>query len=306
MQNHTAQQYGELIKEISASLQESFVIPEVTPAYAQALDQCLVSDCLAGVTEQSKAAQKITEIMQAAHADKHLKVFAPGEKPGRRKKMASKGPGTDKPAKAKPSSPTGIEAVEILSDNTGYIKISSFPGTQASLEATREALISLQDTHTLVFDIRRHRGGTKTNISEIASFLFAQPTHMVTTQSPHVNEGKATPHVSAPNEYADKFKDKPVFVLTSERSGSAAEHFAMAIKATGRGILIGETTAGFGHWGGMVQLEQGYSLFLPVGRTYHPKTKLGWEGIGVTPDIIVPADDSLEYTLKRIHSPYSS
>ena len=90
------------------------------------------------------------------------------------------------------------------------------------------------------------------------------------------------------------------YILISERSGSAAEHFAMAMKATGRAIVVGETTGGYGHWGEIVELAQDFSMFVPRGGSFHPKTGLGWEEIGVTPDIHKDDKESLEYVLQRI------
>jgi len=197
---------------------------------------------------------------------------------------------------------SGIVKEEILKNNIGYLKINLFPGNAESIAATHEAMKKLKDTDAIIFDILDHRGGSPENISEISNFLFQQPTHMVTTRSPYANDGQPTPHMSKPNEFAKYFKDKPVYLLTSERSGSAAEHFAMAMKATGRAILIGEKTGGYGHWGGIAQLEDGFSMFIPSGRTYHPINKLGWEGIGITPDILIDDEKSLDSALKRIRA----
>jgi C-terminal processing protease CtpA/Prc len=64
--------------------------------------------------------------------------------------------------------------------------------------------------------------------------------------------------------------------------------------------LIGETTRGAGHYGGMVPLDKGftYAAFIPVGRTFDPDTGEGWEGVGVKPDVAVPADKALDEALR--------
>ena len=88
-------------------------------------------------------------------------------------------------------------------------------------------------------------------------------------------------------------------MLTSRRTGSAAEHFALSLKRTGRATLIGEPTAGAGHYGGMMDLGAGYSAFIPVGRTFDPDNDQGWEGTGVSPNVAVPADQALDEALRR-------
>ena len=38
-------------------------------------------------------------------------------------------------------------------------------------------------------------------------------------------------------------------------------------------------------------------MFLPVGRTYDPATGRDWEGVGIEPDVDVPADQALQAAL---------
>ena len=79
----------------------------------------------------------------------------------------------------------------------------------------------------------------------------------------------------------------------------AIEHFALAMKRTGRATLIGEATAGAGHFGGMLPLNDNFAAFIPVGRTFDPDTGEGWEGRGVSPDVEVPVADALVEALVR-------
>jgi C-terminal processing protease CtpA/Prc len=96
-----------------------------------------------------------------------------------------------------------------------------------------------------------------------------------------------------------RLRDAKIYLLTAGRTGSAAEHFALAMKRTGRATLIGETTAGAGHFGGMLPLNDNFAAFIPVGRTFDPDTGKGWEGDGVTPHVEVPAADALIEALVR-------
>jgi DNA-binding protein H-NS len=42
-----------------------------------------------------------------------------------------------------------------------------------------------------------------------------------------------------------------------------------------------------------------FMAFIPVGRTYDPDTGEGWQGVGVTPDVAVLADQALDEALRR-------
>jgi len=106
-------------------------------------------------------------------------------------------------------------------------------------------------------------------------------------------------HYAIPGARATPLRRAQMFVLTSRRSGSAAEHFALSMKRTGRATLIGEPTAGAGHYGRMVDFG-GYAAFIPVGRTYDPDNNQGWEGRGVAPNVEIPADRALDEALRRL------
>jgi C-terminal processing protease CtpA/Prc len=90
-----------------------------------------------------------------------------------------------------------------------------------------------------------------------------------------------------------RLPDIPVYVLTSRGTISAAESFAFGLKINKRVTIVGERTAGGGHFGGFVSLPNGFYMFLPRGRTYDPKTNEGWEAEGLKPDIEVKYEDAL-------------
>jgi C-terminal processing protease CtpA/Prc len=86
----------------------------------------------------------------------------------------------------------------------------------------------------------------------------------------------------------------PVYVLTSHLTISAAESFAFGLRNHNRITIVGERTAGGGHFGAFVPLTAGFSMFLPRGLTYNPATKEGWEAEGLKPDVEVPYEKALE------------
>jgi C-terminal processing protease CtpA/Prc len=91
-----------------------------------------------------------------------------------------------------------------------------------------------------------------------------------------------------------RLAEQPVYVLTSRRTGSAAEEFAYDIKHLKRGTVVGEVTAGGANPGGMFRLTDHFAAFIATGRAINPITKTNWEGVGVEPDVKVAADDALK------------
>lgn len=289
--------YHALLDDIGRQLKERYVFPKVGQKYADRLEQCKQSNCLKEAKNENEVAKRVSELLNSVHQDKHLIVSPPGfESPIPKMKMVEKG--GKKVAKVH----TGISEQRIIENNIGYLKYDMFPGFPEAFEATKQAMIDMKDTNALIFDIRDHRGGHPYHVEQIASFLFEQPTHMLTTRSPNKHDGKPWKLISELNQYAKFYRGKPIYLLTSERSGSAAEHFSMAMKSTGRAIIVGETTGGYGHWGDQVELIDGFSMFLPQGGSFHPTNGLGWEQIGVTPDIQMDDEASFEFTVNRINT----
>ena len=87
--------------------------------------------------------------------------------------------------------------------------------------------------------------GTEDAVGYISSHFFAEPTMLLATErrgGPTME--RRTYAVASPIPQAD------VYVLTGPGSASGAESIAFGLKRTGRATLVGETTAGAGHWGG--------------------------------------------------------
>lgn len=89
----------------------------------------------------------------------------------------------------------------------------------------------------------------------------------------------------------------PVFVLTSARSLSAAEIAADALKASGRAKIVGEKTPGAVLSSKLFDIPGGFHLRVPIA-DYYSITGARLEGVGVTPDIAVSADQALDVALK--------
>jgi C-terminal processing protease CtpA/Prc len=105
-------------------------------------------------------------------------------------------------------------------------------------------------------------------------------------------------HSAVPGEDTPLRKVK-VYLLVSNRTASAAEHFSLALKSTGRAALIGEDTAGANHFGGGQDVTDHFGVWMPIGRTYDIKTGKDWEGAGIAPDIAVDPKQALVVALEK-------
>jgi hypothetical protein len=213
-----------------------------------------------------------------------------------------------------------MEEARWLAPGIAFVRFNLFPGSPEAVAAAKSFMADHVEAKTIIFDIRTHRGGGLAEMDAMFPYLFAEPTNLVTMDTrasveraggnpigagpamrtvPAGDDVVRREHFVTPHASEKRLFDAKVYVLTSSFTGSAAEHFALALKRTHRATLIGETTGGAGNYGGVRPLGDRFSVFVPVGRTFDPDTDKGWEGTGVEPDVAVPAERALAEALAR-------
>lgn len=194
------------------------------------------------------------------------------------------------------------QATEMLPNQIGYIKLAGFPEVTACEEITRKAMASLNDAAGLIIDLRDNGGGFGESALQIASYFFNRPTFLWDPR----------PHTSVPAETAspvasNKLGDKPLYILTSARTQSAAEYFAYNMKMLKRATVVGETTAGHQHSGAFHRIADHFGMGIqeeaPAANPFPIK---GWEAIGVEPDVRVSSAEALETARKLADAKASS
>jgi hypothetical protein len=166
----------------------------------------------------------------------------------------------------------GFAKLELHPGNIGYVKLNSFGEPGRCGQMAEAVMERLNPTDAIVFDLRDNRGGFPDMVRLIASYLFDRP---VPWYNPRASAQEQTP-ISPVR--GSQLTNKPVFILTSSRTFSAAEHFTYDLKTLKRATIVGETTSGASHGTGPP----------PEG------TKPIWEGSGVAPDVEVKEGDALQ------------
>jgi hypothetical protein len=190
-----------------------------------------------------------------------------------------------------------FKKVEILPHNIGYLKFNAFPDASLCQGTARAAMASLNHTDAMIFDLRENRGGTSSMVSLIASYLFDHPEYLYDPRvSPTVHSWTLSP------VRGNRLADKPVYVLTSGSTVSAAEQFCYDLKMLKRVTLVGETTHGSAHAGVFHRIDDHFGMGIPEARALNPYSKTDWEGTGVEPDVKVKAADALETAKKLAES----
>lgn len=294
-----------IIGKLADALEANFVIPETGKGYAAALRGKLAAGGYDRFADAGAFATQVTADLAAVHADRHLRLFAPG----------SAGPRGPRGAPAQPIAHSGW-----IADGVAYIDFEIFDGSEATLAQLEKFMVDHASAKTLIIDARNHHGGGLAEMDVIFPYLFGTKTPLLTLDTrkavvetrgdPFGDTPSITPAADAPEGVVRRvhsatpgadtgLRTAKVYLLTSKRTASAAEHMALALKRTHRATIIGETTAGAGNYGDFIPLGDGYRAFVPMGRTFDPDTGSGWEGVGVAPDITVPKDQALDVALER-------
>jgi len=290
------------VRRLADALEQRFVFPQKGKSYASMLRRKLETGAYADISDAETLARTVTADLQAVAPDGHLHLAAP-----RARAATASAPSRPRPAP--------MEQADWIAPNIAYVRFNGFDGGDEAREVAR-FLDGHAGAKALIIDGRTHHGGGLEEMNQIFSRIFGEPrTVMVMdTRAGVEDDGEDAPSevfvpVEAPTTLRrfehravpgpnTPWRSARIYYLISGRTASAGEHLAAVLKGTGRGLLIGATTAGAGHYGGTVELPGGYTAFIPVGRSYFPGTA-GWEGAGVSPDVAVAPERALTEALLR-------
>jgi hypothetical protein len=184
-----------------------------------------------------------------------------------------------------------FEKVEILPKNIGYVKLNGFADPEVCQATATAAMASLNNADALIFDLRDNRGGASSMVALIATYLLDRRVHLNDFYDRGENSTEES-WTQAPIA-GNKLADKPVYILTSPATFSAAEGFSYDLKMLKRATIIGETTSGRGHMGMRHRIDDHFTIRIPGIRVTNPISGTNWEGKGVEPDVKVKAADAL-------------
>jgi hypothetical protein len=186
----------------------------------------------------------------------------------------------------------GIEKIERLPGNVGYIELRRFELATFAGPAYTAAMSLMAGTDALILDLRRTGGGFPTSVAYLMSHFFplGDMRHLIDIYDRPTD---STRQVWTVPTVAQRY-DKPVYVLTSAGTFSGGEDCAYDFQVQKRGTLVGETTGGGSNPVGRFSVGHGVVVAIPVARTINVVTKTNWEHVGVKPDIAVPAAQALQ------------
>lgn len=284
----------EVLEKAITLLNENYVFPDVARKMEEAVREKMKRGGYDTITSAASFTEILTEDLQGVSRDKHLRMNYSVEPREMRQGEAPTQAEIDDYLKMSSRLNYGFEKLERLQGNIGYLDLRSFTDASIGGETAIAAMNFLANTNSLIIDLRNNGGGDPAMVALISSYLFeSEPVHLNSLYfrpADKTHQWWTLPHV--PGKRYGGGKD--VYVLTSNGTFSAAEEFTYNLKSLKRATIIGETTGGGAHPGGIQMINKHYTIWVPTGRAINPVTGTNWEGTGVVPDVDVPADQALK------------
>jgi hypothetical protein len=278
-----AAQRAEVVKTLASMLADRYLDESVGRRLSQLLQDKLARGEFEALTNPEAFAAAITDILQTETRDRHLWIWYRNGAAARLQFTFVEAP--------------MVGRVDVLSGNIGYIEVRHFVGQTAEFDAAMERV---KGAAALILDLRQCAGGNREQVHHLSTYFFAKPTRLLSRQA-RTDEAPIE-HQTIDTVPGPRVADAPVYVLTSQRTFSAAEGFALGLRVNGRALLVGEKTGGGGHYvQGFPQLPHGFQMLLPVGRNLDPRTGRSWEIAGLTPDVAVNAEQALQAAIGHFH-----
>ncbi|MEU9031163.1 S41 family peptidase [Streptomyces sp. NPDC048383] len=277
-----------IIDETVRLLTEHYVFPEIAQELADLLRRRLAEGSY-DVDDAEELARLVTTDLQSLNGDKHLRLKHHVDQVPPKRGAAS----LDAMRRDFDTSLGGVPRVELLDGGVAVVELAPmlFPLEWAA-EPLGAVLTLASRAAALIIDLRANRGGDPDTVAFVCGYLLDERTHLNTMH--WQGDRRSEQSWSPPHVPGARFGgSKPLYVLCSESTFSAAEELAYDLQQLGRAVVVGERTRGGAHpcqgWTVHPHLE----ATVPVGRAVNPVSHTNWEGTGVQPDVPCAAADSL-------------
>jgi hypothetical protein len=291
-----------VVADVRQILAENYVLADLRPKLDDALAKGLASGRY-NVTDPAMLAQLINADLGGVAHDKHLGMHYD---PNEAARLASRPPGAgadDAPPSEEEVRQAsrfnfGIMQMKVLPGNIRYVEtLGFFWAGSRTAEAYDNAMRFLRDGDAAIIDLRNNGGGSPEAVQYMISHFVKASQPIVTF---YMGAGRVKQMSALASLPAGRLVGKPLYILTSDHTASAAEEFTGHVAGFELGEVIGSKTAGAGFRNEFFPVAEGYVISVSVGRAVLASTGKDWEGVGIAPTTEVAPDKALE--VAQIHA----
>ncbi|MBD2841359.1 S41 family peptidase [Erythrobacter rubeus] len=285
---------AEIIANSASLLETRYVDAELGAELARSLQAA--ADEWSDITDRREFARAVTDWLRAQSSDGHLGL------------TYSEAPISAEEGDAEFSAAEmekwygrhlnhGVEKIERLDGNIMLLDLRVFPPPSMAADVIAAAMTVVAQGDALIIDLRKNGGGADT-ANLITGYLLdegGQPLTGIYNRPRNEHRADTSPSWVPGRKFGGT---KPLYILTSGKTFSAAEALAYNLQALERATIVGEVTGGGAHPFEYRRVHEHFALDLPEGRSINPITGTNWQNVGVKPDVEVAADEALAAALE--------
>ncbi len=287
-----------VVREAARLIREHYVFPDLGARMADHVLAELNRGAYSEHNEQKAFLGALTSDLRSVCDDKHIFVFE--NEPEAREVAADKGLLSEeetariRAAYLKEDRRTnfGVAEAALLPGNIGLLQLDYFSSHVEAQAAIVGAMNDLAGADALIIDLRENGGGGGGGVGRLLASYFFGPNPQPLTGVFWRSSGETIPAFTLEKIPGKRRPTVPLYLLTSARTFSAAEDFSYSLQQLERATIVGEPTKGGAHPVDVLIIEEDILLQVPIGRSVNPITGANWEGIGVQPNLAVPAADA--------------
>lgn len=297
----TADGQREVIEQAAEVIQARYVDPALGLKVAQTIRQQASTDAFKGDRDPEAFAQALTTELRKLSGDGHFRINYSVQPVPMPDANAADQYEEDDDSWAGPAINHGFESVRRLDDGIGYLDLRVFAPPRVAADMLQSAMTLLAQSKALIIDLRNNGGGDSSMEMLMAAYLLDQPAEMSAIYDRPSNRlTRAMSPVWVPGRRFGG--SKPVYVLISHKTFSAAEAFTYDLQAMKRVTVVGEASGGGAHPYERRRLTRHFLIKLPEMRSINPITGTDWQGVGVKPDVPTPPELALDKAIKLAHA----
>src|SRR6266852_627137 len=290
----TAQLQSLILDRLFRLLSEHYVFPELVPAVEKTLRQQFDTGAYEDCTAFDVFCEVVTKQMSESCHDRHLVLRSHAEALPlyETENLTRSERWQTQMAEMETLRNFGFQKVERLDGNIGYLDLRFFSSPAIAGDTAVAAMAFLAHTNALIIDLRYNDGGENYMAHLLTSYLVeAEP---MLLNSFYLRPQQSTQQCwTLPYVPGKRYVNKPVYLLTSPATASAAEEFADTRQQSRRATVIGERTMGAANPVEHYQITEHVTALIPIGTSINAVSGTNWEGTGVVPDKEVPEAQAL-------------
>lgn len=297
----TAGHQQDVIEQAAKVIQDRYVDAAMGRKIAQAIRRQATTDAFAHDRDPEAFAQALTAELRRVSGDGHFRINYSAQPIPLPDAHAPAPYEEDDDSWAGPAINHGFESVRRLDGDIGYLDLRVFAPPRIAADMLQSAMTLLAQSRALIIDLRNNGGGDSGMDLLMAAYLLDQPAEMSAIYDrPTDRLTRTMSPVWVPGRRFGG--SKPVYVLISHKTFSAAEAFAYDLQAMKRITVVGEASGGGAHPYERRRLSDHFLIKLPEMRSINPITGTDWQGVGVKPDVPTAPELALDKALELAHA----